>query len=113
MSAGTPRRAMMATMRCDHPDREDFIAAKQDRKRLRMFNLSVLATDAFMAALKADSPWDLSFKGKVYKTLPAREPHAAYAYAYAYAGPGVIFIDRINQTCADCGCSKCGCSKCG
>lgn len=43
---------MMATMRCDHPDIEAFIAAKQDSARLRMFNLSVLVTDAFMQAVR-------------------------------------------------------------
>ena len=40
MSAGSRRGAMMATMRCDHPDIEDFISAKADAARLRMFNLS-------------------------------------------------------------------------
>src|SRR6056300_465420 len=71
MSAGSRRGAMMATMRCDHPDIEDFITVKQDPARLRMFNLSVLVTDAFMEALRADGSWDLVFQGRVYRTVQA------------------------------------------
>ena len=97
MSAGSRRGAMMATMRCDHPDIEAFIAAKSDAARLRMFNLSVLITDAFMAAVKADGPWELTFGGRVYHTLQARDLWNRIMQAtYDYAEPGVIFIDRIN-----------------
>jgi len=97
MSAGSRRGAMMATMRCDHPDIEAFITAKQDAARLRMFNLSVLVTDPFMAAVKADGPWDLRFGGRVYQTLNARDLWARIMRAtYDFAEPGVIFIDRIN-----------------
>ena len=97
MSAGSRRGAMMATMRCDHPDIEAFITAKQDAARLRMFNLSVLVTDPFMEAVKADGPWDLQFGGKVYHTVQARDLWNRIMRAtYDYAEPGVIFIDRIN-----------------
>ena len=97
MSAGARRGAMMATMRCDHPDIEDFITAKQDAKRLRNFNLSVLVTDAFMAAMRADAPWPLLFEGKVYRTVSARELwNRIMQSTYDAAEPGVIFIDRIN-----------------
>jgi ribonucleoside-diphosphate reductase alpha chain len=97
MSAGSRRGAMMATMRCDHPDIEAFIEAKRDPARLRMFNLSVLVTDAFMAAVKADGPWELVFGSKVYRTVEARGLwNKIMRSTFDYAEPGVIFIDRIN-----------------
>ena len=98
MSAGYRRGAMMATLRCDHPDIEAFIDAKRQPGRLRMFNLSVLVTDAFMQAVKEDAPWQLTFGGTHFKTLPARELWDKIMRAtYTYAEPGVIFIDRINK----------------
>ncbi len=98
MSAGSRRGAMMATLRCDHPDIEDFIAAKSDPARLRMFNVSVLVTDPFMAAVKADGDWNLVFEGQIYKTLSARKLWDQIMQStYEFAEPGVIFIDRINQ----------------
>ncbi|NOD64273.1 adenosylcobalamin-dependent ribonucleoside-diphosphate reductase [Ruegeria sp. HKCCD6109] len=98
MSAGSRRGAMMATMRCDHPDFEQFITAKSDPARLRMFNMSVLVTDPFMEAVKADGPWELVFGDKVYHTVQARDLWNKIMQAtYDYAEPGVIFIDRINQ----------------
>ena len=98
MSAGSRRGAMMATMRCDHPDIEAFIDAKQEAGRLRMFNLSVLVSDAFMAAVDADAAWELTFGGRTWKTVAARELwDRIMRGTYACAEPGVIFIDRINQ----------------
>jgi ribonucleoside-diphosphate reductase alpha chain len=97
MSAGSRRGAMMATLACDHPDIESFIDAKRTPGKLSMFNLSVLASDAFMAAVKNDAPWDLKFGGRIFKTLRARELWDRIMRAtYEYAEPGVIFIDRIN-----------------
>ena len=97
MSAGARRGAMMATLRCDHPDIEAFIDAKADPARLRNFNLSVLVTDAFVRAVREDAAWPLVFDGKVYKSLPARALWDRIMRAtYDYAEPGVVFIDRIN-----------------
>ena len=119
MSAGSRRGAMMATMRCDHPDIMDFITAKSDAARLRMFNLSVLVTDAFMEAVEADGDWFLmhveppktpveaactnvhgqTAEGKyVHGVMKARDLwDAIMENTYAQAEPGVIFIDRINE----------------
>jgi ribonucleoside-diphosphate reductase alpha chain len=97
MSAGSRRGAMMATMRCDHPDIEDFITAKQDAARLRMFNLSVLVTDAFMEAVKAEASWELVFEGVVVRSVKALDLwNLIMRSTYDFAEPGVIFIDRIN-----------------
>ena len=98
MSAGVRRGAMMATMRVDHPDVEKFIEAKRDPLRLRMFNMSVLITDKFMAAVKSGDKFDLVFNDKVYKTINAKSLWDKIMSAtYNYAEPGVIFIDRIND----------------
>ncbi|MBT3557742.1 MAG: adenosylcobalamin-dependent ribonucleoside-diphosphate reductase [Rhodospirillales bacterium] len=98
MSAGSRRGAMMAVIRCDHPDVEAFIEAKREPGRLRMFNLSVLVTDAFMLAVKEDGDWDLVFDGTVYDTVKARDLwDTIMRSTYAFAEPGVIFIDRINK----------------
>jgi len=98
MSAGSRRGAMMATLRCDHPDIEAFVDAKRDPARLRMFNVSVLVTDPFMQAVKDGGDWDLVFGGKVYKTVKARALWERIMRAtYDCAEPGVIFIDRVNR----------------
>jgi len=133
-SAGARRGAQMATLRCDHPDMFDFIDAKAVPGQLRGLNLSVLVTDAFMAAVKTDGDWNLGHEvrpfdessivdvlernGKpwfVYRRLKARELWDRIMRAtYAYAEPGVIFIDRINRLnnlayCEDIiSCNPCG-----
>lgn len=107
LSAGARRGAMMATMRCDHPDILDFITVKHDAARMRMFNLSVLATDDFMEAVKTGDyetlNWPLVFTGKdglerVYNTVNAAQLWDTIMQSnYDSAEPGVIFIDRVNR----------------
>jgi ribonucleoside-diphosphate reductase alpha chain len=121
LSTGARRGAMMATLRCDHPDIEIFIAAKRDASALRHFNLSVLVTDDFMRAVRDDSDWSLVFplsgdapagevverawsgsstprRCRVLRRVGARALwDQIMRAAYDYAEPGVIFIDRINR----------------
>ena len=98
ISAGYRRGAMMATMRCDHPDIEEFVCAKHEPGRLRMFNLSVLVTDDFMHTVREDAGWALKFGDVTHKSIKARDLWDLIMRAtYAYAEPGVIFIDRINR----------------
>lgn len=97
MSAGNRRGAMMGTLRCDHPDIELFIDAKRTAGALTNFNMSVLVTDAFMAAVQNDDDWPLKFAGKVYHSVRARDLwDRIMRSTYDHAEPGVIFIDRIN-----------------
>jgi ribonucleoside-diphosphate reductase alpha chain len=97
MSAGSRRGAMMGTLRCDHPDIELFVEAKGNPARLRMFNVSVLVTDAFMEAVRSGADWPLVFGGRVFRTVDARDLwRKIMRSAYDYAEPGVIFIDRVN-----------------
>jgi ribonucleoside-diphosphate reductase alpha chain len=121
LSTGARRGAMMATLRCDHPDIEEFITAKQQAGQLRRFNLSVQVTDDFVAAVRADADWPLVFPAaaingdgdivsrdwpghtqplpcRVVRRLRARELWDRILRAtYDYAEPGVLFIDRINR----------------
>jgi ribonucleoside-diphosphate reductase alpha chain len=122
LSTGARRGAMMATLRCDHPDIEAFIDAKRDTHLLRHFNLSVLVSDDFMEAVHRDQDWALVFpvedgvvtegqvlrrrwsghaepvSCRVYQTVRARDLWNRLMQAtYEYAEPGVLFIDRINR----------------
>ena len=75
LSTGSRRGAMMGILRCDHPDIEEFVAAKADPQQLRHFNVSVLVSDDFMRAVKEDRDWALIFplsdeEAKQHEKLP-------------------------------------------
>ncbi len=117
-SAGSRRGAMMATMLDTHPDLPEFIQAKSKEGILRNFNVSILVTDAFIAAVEEDADWPLYFKEPtydkkdmygefeddsgiiqyIYSIWKARELWDIITRnTYEYSEPGVIFIDRINE----------------
>ena len=98
LSTGARRGAMMATLRCDHPDIEEFVDAKQAAGVLTHFNLSVLVTDEFMSAVRADREWPLVYASRIYRQVRARHLwNGIVRAAYDFAEPGVLFIDRINR----------------
>jgi ribonucleoside-diphosphate reductase alpha chain len=124
LSTGARRGAMMATLRSDHPDIEEFVEAKRDARELRHFNVSVQVFDDFMSAVRAGRNWPLVFpeaslddEGGAHETVMRRWTGAAAPVAcrvlrrvsarelwnkilratYDSAEPGVLFMDRIDR----------------
>jgi ribonucleoside-diphosphate reductase alpha chain len=125
VSTGARRGAMMASLRCDHPDIGRFIDAKRKPGELSHFNLSVQVSDSFIAAVAADEEWPLLFPlqalpgdaegGRAIMECNWSDPRRAepcvvvgivkagdlweriMRATYDYAEPGVLFVDTINR----------------
>lgn len=98
VSAGHRRGAMMAVLRVDHPDIEEFVRAKRNENELTNFNISVGITDEFMAAVVKGTSFTLKFDGRQYRTIDARALwDEIMRSTWDWAEPGVLFLDRIND----------------
>ena len=102
LATGRRRGAMMATLRCDHPDIELFIDAKRDAAALHNFNLSVLVTDDFLSAIDDDRDWPLAYPpGREAITGTRVSARRLWRHivesALETAEPGLLFVDTINR----------------
>ena len=98
VSAGHRRGAMMAVLRVDHPDIEEFIRAKKDSTTLTNFNVSVGVTDEFMDCVAKKKMFNLEFEGRVYQAVDAAALwDEIMRNNWDWAEPGVLFLDRIND----------------
>lgn len=119
-SAGDRSGAMMGTISDTHPDMPLFVTAKQQKGRMKSFNVSVLVSEAFMDAIKEDEDWVLHFPCEPAERESWLSEHDftddngefQYAYSvwkardlwamitkntYEWSEPGIIFIDRVND----------------
>ena len=98
-SSGHRRGAQMGVLRVDHPDIFEFVRAKRNSDKLTGFNVSVGVTDKFMDCVKSGEPFPLVFEDEVYKEIDASELwDEIMESTFDWAEPGVLFIDRINDT---------------
>ena len=114
-SAGARRGAQMGVLRCDHPDIEKFISAK-DKGDLRNFNISVGVTDKLMQAVENNEDFELVHIAEpaialkeagavqradcrlIYRTVRAVDLwRQIIESTYDHAEPGVLFIDLMNR----------------
>lgn len=95
---GSRRGALMLMLRDDHPDIEKFVTMKQKPGVCTGANISVKISDRFMAAVKADADWYLTWGGRVYKTIKARDLWKLIrSSARSSAEPGMFFYERANK----------------
>lgn len=97
---GAKRRgAALGCLPINHPDIEEYIRCKGDKKSFSNFNLSVAVTDEFMSAVERDEVFELkhSASATVRKVKAKQLWNRIIKSTHATGDPGLIFIDTINK----------------
>ncbi len=95
------RGALMITLDVTHPDIEDFVTIKKDKKSVRYANISVKVYDEFMKAVEEDKPFTLYFKNdkvEFKREIKARDLWKKIIDTAVNTGdPGIMFWDRMKS----------------
>jgi ribonucleoside-diphosphate reductase alpha chain len=95
-TGGQRRAAGLALLAVSHPNIMDFITCKQNDGDYDLFNLSVGITEEFIDAVREDKEWNLTWRNKVFDTIPARDLWSAMVKGLSNNGePGIINMDNL------------------
>ncbi|HAT71555.1 MAG TPA: hypothetical protein DCS63_01915, partial [Elusimicrobia bacterium] len=98
---GTRRGANMGILPYWHPEIKEFITLKSEPGILENFNVSIALDEKFMKAVETNGSCDLvnPRNGEVTGAMKAKEIFdLMIESAWASGDPGIVFIDRINET---------------
>lgn len=99
-AGGQRRVALMFSLDLDHPDVLEFLDAKLTKGELTHANVSVRSkrTNDFINAVKTDSSWELSWKGKYKRSVSAKELwNKIVQNAYNSAEPGFLNWELVEK----------------
>lgn len=99
IQSGSRRAANMGLLSIYHPDIEEFIEfKKKNTGSWERFNVSVDIDQKFIDAVNKDEKINLTFKGKIYKTLSAKYLwNLICQSAWEYGDPGIIDLSMANE----------------
>ncbi len=98
---GTRRGANMGILPYWHPEIEDFITLKSKPGVMENFNISVAVDEKFMTAVEKNEEIELinpRTREVVSKINAKKLFNKIVESAWATGDPGIVFIDRINNT---------------
>jgi ribonucleoside-diphosphate reductase alpha chain len=97
-TGGGRRAALMISLSVYHPDIEEFLHVKLDLGQLTNANISVEIDNKFIQAVKDDANWDLTWAGRIVKTVKAKEIwDKIITNAWKCGEPGIMNLGYMNE----------------